>query len=125
MVKKNRPVNLDLLSIQLPLSAYVSILHRISGVILFLSIPFFLYVLDLSLGSEEEFLVISTFFEGGLVSFVVWGMLSALLYHFIAGIKHLFMDVGIAEEKESGKRASMLVIFLSLLLMTALGVWIW
>ena len=99
-VKSQRPVNLDLRTIKLPVTAYTSILHRISGVILFIGLAIMLYALGKSLGSEEGFGEVKACLTSPLAKFVTWGLLSALLYHLVAGVRHLIMDMGIGETLE-------------------------
>jgi len=124
-VNSKRPVNLDLRTIQLPITAYTSIAHRISGVILFLAIALMLWMLELSLSSEAGFEQVKTLMQNPLVKFITWGVVSALLYHLVAGIRHLVMDAGIGEGLESGKLGSKIVIAVSVVLIVLLGVWIW
>ena len=61
----------------------------------------------------------------GFGSFITWGLLSALAYHFVAGIKHLLMDLGIGEDKESGVVAAAFTIIISGVLIVLAGVWVW
>lgn len=124
-VKSQRPVNLDLRTIKLPITAYSSILHRVSGVILFVGIAVLLYALDTSLSSEEGFGRVAAIMTNPLVKLVVWGLLSALLYHLVAGIRHLIMDAGYGETLESGKRGSKIVLIVSAVLIVLTGVWVW
>ncbi|MNZ78969.1 Succinate dehydrogenase cytochrome b556 subunit [compost metagenome] len=124
-MNSKRPVNLDLRTIQLPVTAYTSIAHRISGVILFLGIAVLLYALDLSLTSEEGFEQVKACLTSPLAKFVIWGLLSALLYHMVAGIRHLIMDMGIGETLEGGKLGSKIVIAISAVLIVLAGVWVW
>lgn len=124
-MKDKRPVNLDIGTIQLPLAAYTSITHRISGVIVFVGIAILLWLLDSSLASEEGF---NALFGAGLSplgKFLLWGVLSALAYHMVAGIKHLLMDFGVGESKEAGPRGARIVIAVSAVLIALLGVSIW
>ncbi|MNN92013.1 Succinate dehydrogenase cytochrome b556 subunit [compost metagenome] len=60
-----------------------------------------------------------------LAKLVVWGLLSALLYHLVAGVRHLVMDAGVGETLEGGKLGSKIVIAVSAVLIVLLGVWIW
>lgn len=124
-MKSNRPVNLDITTIRLPLPAYTSILHRLSGVLLFVGVWFLLYALDLSLTSEASFAELKELFSSGVVKFIIWVLLSGLIYHFVAGIKHLLMDVGIGEGKESGKAGAVVTIVVSAVLIVLAGVWVW
>lgn len=124
-MNSKRPVNLDLRTIQLPITAYTSILHRISGVILFVGIAVLLFALDRSLASEESFEQVKACLTHPLVKLVIWGLLSALLYHLVAGIRHLVMDAGIGETLEGGKRGSKIVIAVAVVLIVLAGIWIW
>jgi succinate dehydrogenase / fumarate reductase cytochrome b subunit len=124
-VKSQRPVNLDLRTIKLPVTAYTSILHRISGVILFVGISIMLYALDKSLGSEEGFVAVKACLTSPLAKLVTWALLSALLYHLVAGVRHLIMDAGIGETLEGGKLGSKIVIAVSVVIIVLAGVWIW
>jgi succinate dehydrogenase / fumarate reductase, cytochrome b subunit len=125
-VNKKRPVNLDILTISMPLTAIVSILHRITGIILFVGLAFLFYAFDLSLESQEGFdQVVNALQTNFLVKFVIWGVVSALMYHFVAGVKHLFMDMGYFEELESGRSAAIANIVIAVVLIVLAGVWIW
>ncbi|WP_263139559.1 succinate dehydrogenase, cytochrome b556 subunit [Pseudomonas alcaligenes] len=124
-VNSQRPVNLDLRTIKLPITAYTSILHRISGVILFLGLAVLLFALDKSLGSEEGFEQVKAFMASPLVKLVIWGLLSALLYHLVAGLRHLIMDLGFGETLQGGKLGSQIVLAVSAVLIVLAGVWIW
>ncbi|OYQ04192.1 succinate dehydrogenase, cytochrome b556 subunit [Pseudomonas mandelii] len=124
-MNSQRPVNLDLRTIKLPVTAYTSILHRISGIILFVSLAIMLYALDKSLDSEEGFGQVKACLTSPLAKLVIWGILSALLYHLVAGVRHLIMDMGIGESLEGGKLGSKIVIAISVVLIVLAGVWIW
>lgn len=124
-VNSKRPVNLDLRTIQLPVTAYTSIAHRISGVILFLGIAVLMYALDLSLASEQGFEQVKSCLASPLAKLVSWGLLSALLYHLVAGVRHLIMDMGVGETLEGGKQGSKIVIAVSAVLIVIAGVWVW
>jgi succinate dehydrogenase / fumarate reductase cytochrome b subunit len=124
-VNSKRPVNLDLRTIKQPVTALTSIAHRISGIILFISIAGLLWMLDVSLSSESGFERVQSVLQNPLAKLILWGVLSALLYHLVAGIRHLIMDAGIGEGLESGKRGSQIVIVVSVILIVLLGVWIW
>ncbi len=110
----------------MPVTAIVSILHRITGIILFVGLAFLFYAFDLSLESQEGFdTVVNAFQTNFLVKFVIWGVVSALLYHFVAGVKHLFMDMGYFEELESGRKAAIANLAIAFVLIVLAGVWIW
>lgn len=124
-MNSQRPVNLDLRTIKLPVTAYTSILHRISGVILFVGLIVLLYGLDMSLASEESFEELKACLTSPLAKLVIWGLLSALLYHLVAGIRHLIMDAGVGETLEGGKTGSKIVIAVAVVLIVLAGVWVW
>lgn len=124
-MKDNRPRNIDFSTLKLPLPAITSITHRISGVILFGAVAVLLYLLDLSLSSADGFQQVVNLFDGLLVKLVVWAILAALLYHLIAGIKHLLMDLGIGETLEGGVLGARLVVALSIISIIVAGWWIW
>lgn len=123
-VNSQRPVNLDLRTIKLPITAYASILHRISGVILFVCIVIALYLLGTSLSGPEGFATVKSWMSNIFVKIILWGMLSALLYHMVAGIRHLIMDLGFAENLEGGRLGAKLVLVLSVILILMAGVWV-
>jgi len=124
-VKDKRPVNLDISTIHLPIAAYTSITHRISGVIVFVGVAILLWIFDLSMSSEEGFNQIKDLMTSPLMKFIVWGILSALAYHLVAGVKHLLMDMGIGETKEAAPLGAKITLVVSLILIVALGVWVW
>lgn len=128
-MKSNRPVNLSMgqvLSVNLrsPV-AIASILHRVSGIIIFLLIPVLLWLLQGSLASPESFAHVREVVFGNIVvRFVVWVFLAGLLYHFFAGMKHLLADVGVAEELGSGRVAATIALILSGISIAAAFVWV-
>ena len=124
-MNQKRPVNLDLSTINFPLPALTSITHRIAGVILFVGVVFLLCALSCSLESEQGFNEIKTAMTTGFGSFITWGLLSALGYHFVAGIKHLVMDTGIGETKEGGHVLAVLTIIFGGATVVLAGVWVW
>ena len=120
-----RPVNLDLGSLKFPPMAIVSILHRISGVILFLLMPLMLYILKLSLSTPESFNQLQIWVQCFYLKFFLWVFSAALVYHLIAGIRHIFMDFGLGEELNDGRKSSVFVLILASILTILLGIWIW
>lgn len=118
-VKKNRQKFgvmrfADIMHYRLPLAAYVSILHRISGATLFFLLPFILYLLDKSLMSEISFDylkgIASLWYIKLLILLICW----AYLHHFCAGFRHLLMDVHVGLDKDSGRKTSVAVFAVSL-----------
>jgi len=124
-VKKQRPVNLDLTTIKMHPAATASILHRVSGVIMVFAIGILLWTLSLSLSSAEEFNQLKTLLDGFFFKFIIFGTLSALTYHLLAGIRHLLMDLGHFEELTSGNASAKLVMALWLVVTAVIGVWLW
>lgn len=125
-VKKQRPVNLDLTTIRFPVTAIASILHRVSGVITFVAVGILLWMLGLSLSSEEGFLVASSVMGSFFVKFIMWGILTALAYHVVVGIRHMLMDVGCLEETlAAGKRSATVSFVITVVFSILAGVLVW
>ncbi len=124
-MKDKRPVNLDLTQFSFPLPALTSIVHRVTGVALFVGVAILMYFFDLSLSGEEGFNTAKECMTGFFAKLILWGIVSALLYHLVVGIKHLLMDLGIGETLEGGMLGSKIVIAVSVVLILAAGVWIW
>jgi len=124
-VKKQRPVNLDLTTIKMHPAANASILHRISGVIMVFAIGILLWALSLSLSSAEDFSQLQATLDGFFFKFILLGILSALIYHLLGGIRHLLMDLGHFEELASGNMTAKFIMILWLILTVVVGVWLW
>jgi len=124
-MNKKRPVNLDLGSMKYPVTALTSILHRLSGILLFLCLFVMLYALGKSLSSEEGFNEIKGMLLSPLGKLIAWVLYSALIYHLVAGVRHLIMDMGVGETLQGGKRGSVIVIIVSTLLIAAGAIWLW
>jgi succinate dehydrogenase / fumarate reductase cytochrome b subunit len=125
--KKSRPQYSNihitqLVNYRLPLSGLVSILHRISGFLMFLLLPFVLYLLERSITSEISFDYLRGFASHWFVKLIILALSWAYLHHFIAGIRHLFMDmhVGLTKEGARNSAATVLAISLFLALLVAL-----
>lgn len=124
-MKNKRPINLSvgqILSVNAssPI-AMASILHRVSGLILFLLIPVLLCVLQTSLESAEGF---ATVFDNVFVKFLVWVFVAATGYHFVMGIKHLLADLGMNEELQSGRNAAWISVVIAIIVVVASFVWV-
>lgn len=121
----HRPKYLDLARIRLPLPGFVSILHRISGFLLFLFIPVLLFFLQESLSSGMEFSrmqgVLSTLPAKAVAILLLW----AFFHHFCAGIRFLLLDMDIGIKLESARRGSRWVMMASLLFTLLAGVLLW
>jgi succinate dehydrogenase / fumarate reductase, cytochrome b subunit len=105
----NRPVYLNLIKIRLPLTGIVSFAHRISGVLLFLFIPFSVYLLDLSVQSAESFAAVKQLLDQPLMLAVQLLILWSIAHHFFAGIRFLLIDAEIGVEKSQARIGSWLV----------------
>jgi len=125
MGKDKRPVNLDLGSLKFPPMAIASILHRVSGLVMFLLLPIMLCYLSMSLTSETSFNDLSAYFANPWRKLLLWAFCSAWVYHVMAGIRHILMDIGIGERLEAGRRIAVFVIFLAIVLIIFLGIRIW
>lgn len=124
-MNSNRPINLDLASLKYPPMAIASILHRISGILLFLLLPFIMYCFDLSVRSPDSFILLQSYLRTPYWTFLLWVFTSALIYHVLAGIRHLFLDFGIGEQVSTARYTSTLVIILAFILSLSMGVWLW
>ena len=124
-MKDKRPVNLDIGTMRLPITAWTSITHRATGVLLFAGMGVFIWALDASLASPESFAELRQCLETPLARFVIWVIVSALIYHMLAGVRHLIMDLGIGETMEGGVRGARIVIGLSIVLILLTGVLLW
>ncbi len=124
-MKKNRPVNLDISTIKLPITAYVSILHRVSGVFLFAGVAVLLWMLSTSLSSPEGFEQVKAIAGSPVCKGALWVVLAALAYHMVAGIRHLIMDFGVGEGLEGGQLGAKLAIAIAAVLIVLAGVWVW
>ena len=109
--KDNRPVNLNLLTISLPVIGMSSILHRISGLAVFFSFPMVVWLFSISLKSEESFMFLSSLYqESVLLKLIGYLVLLGFTYHLLAGFKKLMSDAfGLGETLESGRVLSWLV----------------
>jgi succinate dehydrogenase cytochrome b subunit len=123
-MQNNRPKNLNLFTIRFPLPAILSILHRISGIVLFLLIPLLLWELDNSL-TQAGFDDLQTWFTSPACKVIFWLICLPLVFHLTSGIRHLLSDINIGNSLRGGKRTSVLALIIFILLALLLGIWIW
>lgn len=123
-MNQTRPKNLNLFTIRFPLPAIASILHRISGFVLFLLIPLLLWLLRYSL-TGYGFVDIQSWMESYWLKFVIWALMAPLCYHLVAGIRHLLSDLHIGNTLKSAKVAVLAVFALTALLLILVGIWLW
>ena len=118
----------DLPTYRLPAAGIVSILHRISGAIMFVLLPLIIWMFDTSVSSEISFAKFTSAFTVGIgfvpgiiVKLAALVLIWAYLHHMIAGLRHLYMDMCHAVSKEFGKSSAVVTLVLSLGLTAALG----
>lgn len=122
---KKRPKNLNLLTIRLPINAVVSIMHRASGVALFLVQPLLLLALQQSLAGDKEYAAVAAVLQHWLAKLILIALAWAFLHHFFAGIRHLAMDVHWMSTLQKARFSSRVVLVLGAVA-TALCAWqIW
>ena len=116
-----RPINLNPLSIRLPLSAWVSITHRLSGLLIFILMPLLLWALDMSLGTEAGYLDLVDAMSQPWLRGLLFVFVGGLLFHLIAGVRHLLMDMQVGESlKVSRMSAGAVVIIAAIFILYAL-----
>ena len=125
MVNKNRPVNLDIATFRLPITAYVSILHRVSGIAnVFISLML-IWLLSQSLASEDSYKYVIELTNLTSIKVVLFLILANLIYHSCAGIRHLIMDMGVGEDSfKSGKISAFVMIAVAMILLTLTFFWL-
>jgi succinate dehydrogenase / fumarate reductase cytochrome b subunit len=123
--KDNRPKNLNLLTIRLPINAIVSILHRVSGIVLFLMLPFILLTFKVSLTSEESYLILLNVLDHWLIKLVLISIAWAFLHHFFAGLRHLAQDVHWMHDLQQARTSSRLLFGLVALSVLFFAIVIW
>lgn len=125
-VAKPRPVYLDLLSIRQPLPAIVSILHRASGALLFLvGIPFVLWVTQRALASPQGWEAMRASLAHPFAKLVLLALAWAYLHHFIAGIRHLVMDLHVGMTLKAARTSAAVTMVIALLLTLAVAIRLW
>ena len=121
----NRPVFLNLLSIRFPVGAVLSILHRITGVLLVMAIPLFVYLLQLLNSGEQGFAEARELLQSVpgklLASIVVW----TLIQHSLSGVRHLLLDLDYGYAKQTARNTARLSFLISFVLIVLTGVAIW
>jgi len=128
---KQRPGTMrlvDATKYRLPLAALVSILHRASGLLIFVLLPFLLWLFDNSLSSEATYSRFTSAFIAGIgvvpawcVKLVVWVLIWAFLHHLMAGLRHLWLDATHRVSKDQGRHTAVVTLALSLLLTLVFG----
>lgn len=122
---KKRPKYLNLVQIKLPIAGFASILHRVSGIGLFLMLPLLIWLLELSLRSAESFQALQAVIDNPFVKLVLIGLLWAFLHHFFMGIRILLIDVHVGVDKVHASMSAKAVLAVSLALTLILGAKLW
>jgi len=123
--KRNRPKNLNLLTIRLPIPALVSIMHRVSGAFLFILLPVLLWVLHQSLASAESYHSAQAVLHHPLAKLTCLAVVWAYLHHACAGIRHLALDAHYGLRLNYARATSRAVLVISGLLTLRMGIWLW
>ena len=121
----NRPKNLNLFTIHLPINAVVSILHRASGVGLFLALPLILLALQYSVGSPESYAILTNLFDTWFVKLLLIGLSWAFFHHFFAGIRHLLQDIHWMTSLQKARFSGKAVLYLVALAVAIFAWFIW
>ena len=122
---KTRPKYLDPLRIRLPIPGLLSILHRISGLGLFLFLPLLLWLFQSSLTSPDSYVRYRAAFANPLVKLILIGLLWAFLHHLLAGLRFLALDVHYGTDLPTARATSWVVLVTAIVLTAVLGVWLW
>ena len=123
--KKKRPLWFNLSPLNLPAPGLLSILHRVSGALMFLGLVWFLFLLDMSLASEAGYAHAKAYLAHPTVKLALLGFLWAFLHHFCAGIRYLLIDVDKGVQLPAARRSSFAVFAVSLALTAILGARLW
>jgi len=123
--KDSRPVNLDISTIKLPITAWASISHRVTGVLLFVSSLLMVWALDMSLSSQESFDALVALLNSAAVKAVLWVLLVVFSYHVLAGIRHLIMDMGVGEDVKGGALGARILFGAATIAAVVWGVVLW
>lgn len=124
-IKKKRPVWYNLSPVNLPLPGIVSILHRISGILLVLALLWGLYLLDLSLASEDGFRHLAEYMGHPLAKIGALVIFWSFFHHVCAGIRYLLLDVHVGIDLGSARRSSQIVLLVSLAFTLFAGAKLW
>ena len=115
-IKNNRPKHLNLLKIHLPITGIASINHRLSGLILFLAIPFSLYLFQLSLTSRTGFTEMLLFLSSPWIKLALVVLLWSFLHHLLAGFRFLLIDQNIGISLSVARKTALFVVFTAVIL---------
>lgn len=120
-MRDDRPIFVNPLKVQLPVTALVSILHRISGVVLIVLSPVLMWCLAKILQGPQGHMRLHGLLQHGFFVFVLWGALVALGYHVLAGLRHVLMDMGMGESLRSARLSAAILLLLAVLFAVYVG----
>ncbi len=123
-VAAERPRYLNLFRIRLPVTGVVSLAHRVSGVVLFLAIPFGVWLLERSVSGEQNFAATLALLQQPVIKLLTLLVLWSLAHHFFAGIRFLLIDVDIGVDKQTSRNGAWLVLAAEALVVLALLGWL-
>ena len=106
---EKRPKNFNLLSVKFPMSAVMSVGHRAAGILLFLLLPYLLYLLQLSLNNETDFLLVKEQLQSPIAKFFSLIIIWSLVHHFLAGIRYFLLDIDVGIEKHLAQKTAVFV----------------
>lgn len=121
MNKRGTPVFLNLLQIRLPVTAIASVLHRLSGLVLFLALPLLIYALQQSLHSAESFTVLARQLSAWPVKVILIVLLWGLFHHLFAGLRFLLLDIEVGIQRPQARLSAWGVMILALVAALAVG----
>ncbi|MGP1930607.1 MAG: succinate dehydrogenase, cytochrome b556 subunit [Arsenophonus sp. ET-DL12-MAG3] len=125
-MKKQRPINIQLQTIHFSIIAIASILHRISGIISFIIVGILLWLLGLSLSSPKGFQFVTEIMCSFFIKFIIWSLLTILIYHVSNGIYHMMMDFNFIDKNLLVGRISVIAIFIITSILSILSwIFIW
>ena len=124
-VKRRRPLWFNLSPLNLPVPGLLSIFHRVSGIVLFLGLIGFLYLLDLSLASESGYAKAAQYLNNPIWKLLAIASIWALLHHMCAGIRHLFLDIDVGVSLHAARRSAFAVFIVSLVMAASIAVRLW
>lgn len=123
-MNQRRPKNLNLFTIHFPIPAILSILHRITGVFLFLLIPLALGTLSYSL-TDQGFDQLKQYLDTLTFKAIFWILFVPFCLHLVAGVRHLLADIHVGDTLKGGRLSAVLVFIITFILIILAGIWLW
>lgn len=124
-MNKQRPININPLSIELPISALISISHRITGVLLFVALPGLIWILQQSLASQDSWVKLNQLLTNFSVKFGLWIIIVAFSLHIFAGVRHLIMDLHMADSLCASRKTAWFTVILTIIMAILSAYWLW